>query len=417
MTLRIRFAFAALCVCAVLTLGLSIVKADISNPHPTPPTNSITHAMLQAGIVTDSNVQAGAGIQSNKISGGNGDGTIPFSDFGKLSTSTNFTYATSTNKLTVKLGILVASSTCLGSYCQTWPTTDGVSGQALTTNGSGTFGFTTLAASKLTATIPAGEAINSGDVVTLGIYSPSGAVAGVGNAAQQAINSNIYFLRSFSSGVTVQEMGSTTGEIAVSGAGGSVTGNFIGVVFTDSAGTPSTLLCTGTTIPYTDPNNTNTVHTSTFTNGCPLALNTTYWVGYEITSPSDTTHTQFGGPASGAGYAISTNGSGWSTPSNGVKIGYGYSATSVGNVYEASAAVANFRNTGAIGLAESTVTAGQNVTVDISGLSTATTTVSSSVSYFLANANGQISTSAGSQSHKIGIGAGSSGFIVRIDNP
>lgn len=64
-------------VAAILAAGMILLlfaggfgsagAQEISNPHPTPPSNSITNAMLQNGIVYDANVNASAGIQASKI--------------------------------------------------------------------------------------------------------------------------------------------------------------------------------------------------------------------------------------------------------------------------------------------------------------------------------------------------------------
>lgn len=135
----------------ILSIGFfqSIARADISNPHPTPPAGSVTNTVLAPNTILDSNVNTAAAIQVTKIKGGNNDGTIPYSASAGLATSTSLTFTPTNNTFTVTASTSLTATTSIAASSVTnnaivlntvpyqFPSTQGAAATVLQNNGSG----------------------------------------------------------------------------------------------------------------------------------------------------------------------------------------------------------------------------------------------------------------------------------------
>lgn len=139
---------------------VSIAHADISNPHPTPPANSVTHGMLKDGIIDDNNVDVAAAIQLVKLGTSADDTLVPFGSGGALGTSTSLKYNKTSKKLYVMGGSIEATSTNFNGVAMTWPSADGTANQALITNGAGAYSYNAVSLSASSTTYLATSTYN-----------------------------------------------------------------------------------------------------------------------------------------------------------------------------------------------------------------------------------------------------------------
>lgn len=130
---------------AMFATSIRAAHADIINPHPTPPANSVTHAMLKTGIVDDSNVDTAAAIQLFKIGTLGDDTYIPFGTTGGLATSTSLSFDSGTDFLDTTNLSVSSGKTTLHGVSFTWPASDGSSGTFLSTDGAGTLSWGSVA--------------------------------------------------------------------------------------------------------------------------------------------------------------------------------------------------------------------------------------------------------------------------------
>lgn len=142
----IGFAVAA---AIILSIGIfqGIARADISNPHPTPPAGSVTNTIIAPNTILDSNVSPSAAIQLTKLQAGIATGSILISNGSGVATTSAVIYATSTNTLTVTASTTITATTTisataaapliLNGVTYTAPSSQGTNGQSLKNNGSG----------------------------------------------------------------------------------------------------------------------------------------------------------------------------------------------------------------------------------------------------------------------------------------
>lgn len=133
----------------ILSIGFfqSIARADISNPHPTPPAGSVTNAIIAPNTILDSNISPAAAINTEKLAGGSTIGATLVSDGVGVEAVNLFTISTSTQTILDQASTTLMASTSIAASATApeyqnnvkyvYPTTQGTSGQALTNNGSG----------------------------------------------------------------------------------------------------------------------------------------------------------------------------------------------------------------------------------------------------------------------------------------
>lgn len=121
----------------VLVSASLIAHADITNPHPTPPSNSVTNAMLQQGIILDGNVASGAAINLTKLSQTGDVNSVVFGKGLGLGTSTNLTFNSATNTFSSLGTTVLGTNVTINGVAYTFTGSVGGTNTVLTNNGSG----------------------------------------------------------------------------------------------------------------------------------------------------------------------------------------------------------------------------------------------------------------------------------------
>lgn len=380
----------------------------------------VTGTEIRTGTITDTNISATAAISATKISSGPNDGTIPFSGNGAEATSSKLTYSTNTNTFSSLGSTTLGATTTVNGVQYVWPSTQGNANTKLQNNGAGSLAWVQASNSVTTIAYIAAETITAGDAVSVGdgqldTQSPPSI-----NTAGTGINSTVWGAYKLNNASFHANQIISVNITLINNGGGSPFAQPQFVLVADNSGSPS-FNSLGTTTAGAVNMNGGVSHTYTINFATPITIqdNTVYWIVMSSAGQCDSNTCDFEVASTNTnGDKQSTNsGSTWSAENHDLVFGFTYTTSNSSDVYEANATTANFREKGFIGLAENSATAGQNVTVDVGGVSAATTSLAATTSYFLQNTNGQLGTSAGSVSRKIGISLGTSGFLVRPDNP
>lgn len=140
-TFRNKKSFVAFAIAAAIVLALGvraeISKADISNPHPVPPTASVTGTIIANFTITDANMATGAAVNLSKISQ-TGDATfIPYGSGSGLATTSKLTFNPAINTFSSIGSTTLGATTTINGVQYVWPSTQGSVSSALVNNGSG----------------------------------------------------------------------------------------------------------------------------------------------------------------------------------------------------------------------------------------------------------------------------------------
>lgn len=369
----------------------------------------VTSSIIRDGAILNVDVNAAAAILTSKLEGGNGDGTIPYSDYGHLSTSTNLTYATSTKTLTVAGGVIAATSTCFGTSCQTWPTGDGTAGQFLETDGAGTLSYGTPAATMITQTYTAGEAIATGTPV----YIADGTIQ-TGTTTQYSFVTGSEIDQGIGDASSDQEVAVsftpsstfTPSLLAITAfKSGTPTDNFTVSVESDSSGAPSGTALYSGTIAGSSLSTSRDTHYITFSGSGTLNADTTYWLvlgrsGAVSASNYFKTAACFGTPCSLTMHTY--NGSTWSSLSRGLNgpLFQVITFQDYGDVYKTSANTTG-RYTNYVGISTGTYATSSAAQIAVAGVVTGLSGLATSTNYYISDTLGELSTTAGTNSIKV----------------
>lgn len=161
----------AIGIIASIALFQSIARADISNPHPTPPAGSVTNAIIAPNTILDSNISPAAAINTEKLAGGSTIGAAAVSDgvgiettsLLKISTSTNTITATASTTInaTTTLDATAAHPVVLNTVPVSFPSTQCGNGAVWTNNGAGAL-FCNVPSTKIGTTTPNTVTHNNG---------------------------------------------------------------------------------------------------------------------------------------------------------------------------------------------------------------------------------------------------------------
>lgn len=370
------------------------------------------------GTITNNDISNTAKISATKVSPNGTTGTILLTDGTNIATTTALEYATTTGDLYVFGGKVHASSTNLNGVNYSWPSADGSSSQILQTDGGGTLSWVSGASQKLSYTFTSGEAITQGDIVALGDGSGTSAAS---NAATGTTGSNGNVTNT-----TWQAMATTTPASGVAqvtavigcfrSANPPETRTITMTVMADSAGHPSGVSLGSVSDSWSIANG-GANHTFTLSSPIDLSGSTTYWFVFKDSASGGSVRYCPNSTAPISQQQSSDSGSSWGSSGSTGSLGATYVTAASNRVYKASAASNNYLANAIIGMAQTTVSQGQSITVDIGGLSAATSTAAAATTYYLGNTPGKIQTTAGTVSRKVGLGLGALGFLVRIDNP
>lgn len=113
-------------------LNGTILNEDVSNSA------AITYSKLNlSASIRDADVVGNAAISILKLAGGTPAGLIPLTNGTQLATTSNLSYATSTDKLSITGQLSVTASTTFNGKEYLMPSVEGASSTALMTNGAG----------------------------------------------------------------------------------------------------------------------------------------------------------------------------------------------------------------------------------------------------------------------------------------
>ena len=343
-------------------------------------------SLLQPNDVATSTIRNYA-VSPSKIASG-----LDFTMHGLTTTNSTSTNATTTT--------LYVSSTSfgVGGVNYKWPASDGSAAQVLQTDGAHSLSWTSPGTSKLTSNFTAGEAIVKGAPVSFG----DGTTVGTTTTVYDGI-ATTYNIAGAGSPWRVQDFytpGFTTNAVLVSYVcSGTNTSAPFYLYAVDANGKPSGSLLTSATQPGCAGSTATT--TAVFSTPYSLAANTEYAIGM-ITCTGCNYNVYGGNNTSTSTWQSTDSGTTWTNTNGRLAIQVAGINNVGGYIYESSAANTDFRFSNYFGIAETTASNGASIAIDMAGISTASTTLATSTTYYLGNANGTLSTSAGTNSKKIG---------------
>ena len=369
------------------------------------------------GTLLDADISGAALISGTKIAPRGTQGDAIISNGTTLATTSLLSISTSTNTVTITASSSLAASTSVAGVYYRWPSSQGAANSILSNDGAGTLSWANNSAGKMTATLTAGESITAGQAIAIGDGTTTQSTVFAYSNQGPEMTTTGWQAHNFTTPSTVAELTGYVINYNCNNGSNAV----IATIYleTDSSGSPSgTILHT-----YTDSFSCNgsQQYQRTLSLPTPLSINasTKYWI-VTTSNQSTGTYKLFSGRAAAAtnGDKVSTNGgSTWGAAAQDLSYIAVYSTNVLGAVYKASAAAADFRRYGFAGIAATTASQGQSITIDIGGISTATTTGTVGGHYYLSDTQGALTTAAGTGAIKVGIGLGSAGFLLRLPNP
>lgn len=268
-------------------------------------------------------------------------------------------------------------------------------------------------------TLTAGESISQGNAVSVGDGATVSASAPALNSDGVILSSTTWEANSFTtSAVTFYQLTAASQRVHnTSGSAG------VGVVLkfdirTDSAGVPSATSLYAGTNTFNIASSQDLLITHTLSSPLTLALNTKYWVVVSCTSNGGG-QIQYRLASTSANVAQSTTNAGtvWSAASNDGCMGYSYTTSVAGNIYQSNATNSDFRANAFAGIAQVAIAPSASGAVKAYGIDASQSGLSPGITYFLSNTPGAISSSAGSQARKIGLSVSAAQLLIKQDNP
>lgn len=433
-------------------------RADISNPHPTPPSNSVTNAMLTSTAVTDGVVSTSAAINLSKLSQTGDSSFIPFGTGSGLGTSSKLFFTSGTNTFNSTGSTTLGATTTINGVQYVWTGSQATANYVLQNDGSGNLSWQSKSPTKTLLAYTAYSAINQGSTTAI-ISTPANTIAfdtsANGSVSSSGANTVSFTVANNSNRILVVELvarNQTT--VTVSG----VTYNGVSMTqdLDSGAGTSGHAYEYSLVAPATGAN--NVVITLSGAGGYDYFVYSLYNAA-QSGQPADKTSTTADnngnyltpsvnfavGVCAGYGGNFS-GGTCWNqhTSSDGTYASSGMSAfqtwasalgisgaspagsavfvdiapfTASGATYQAlpahDASQANASTT--IGIADNTVAAAGTVNVVVSGLATnGLVGLTNGSTYFMSSTDGWISTTPDTVSFKIGKAVGTTGILVNI---
>jgi hypothetical protein len=412
----LKASIAAYLLILAFAVGLTIVSADISNPHPVPPSNSVTTALLTQSAVTDYNIASSTGIQITKISGGTIPGGIPFNNGSALDYHSSLTYSSSTKVLQIVGGTIAETSTRFGGVGQTWPVAQCAINQVYQNDGNGNLSCANILSLHTAANYTADEPINQGDLVAIGdgsTVTENGSWVGGTSSGGPANSTTQWFALATTTNPTAVSIVS----VSVSMRDSNVNGNNTGVtvsVESDNNGQPSGVVLASGSANYVF-NNGCGGPTITLSSPYVYAGSKYYWFVFSFTNTAgENLHECNFSTSVFSEKDSSDSGTTWGATTTVTSMSETFNLSNIGHAYQASSLTTNFRFKNILGFAETAAATGASLYVDTSGMSTSPTSTTLGSSYFANDAKGTIGTSAGSQSRKVGTGFAAQGVLINV---
>lgn len=419
-----------------------LAHADVSNPHPTPPTNSVTNAMLQQSIINPGNIN------------------IPNVFLFRNIQATSTTEATST----VTGEITLPASTTINTVPYKWPSAQGAANTTLNNDGVGNITWQAVGSQNVIAPFVAGTAITKGQAVYL---QQGGALIARDNNGQftgvsvtsitqaytvnSAINNVILFTLGTQQNITnitcnYNAVPLTLIATYVAGANSIHNNTYYGKnVATGS----NNITCSWTTASnwnldvssYTGAaQTTNPEATTTLNNSGAITTNITTltnndWIvtfnssncGGPYTNGANniwyvggTQNFNEGDSNQPVGVAGTYNPGGTQCNNNGGTVEVALApaiptaADNTGGYIFPASAAAGATASSTVGFATASAAIGAIVQITLFGIQTGFSALTAGTQYFLSNSSGQISTSAGTVTVKVGVTSASTTLIVNV---
>lgn len=428
---------AAIAIGALLGLYTSALPAhaDISNPHPTPPANSITNTMLQSSVILPSNI--------------NIPNTFDFQNVIATSSTASSTYS---NDIAV-----ASASTTINHINYQWPAAQGAAQTTLTNSGTGVLTWTNALSTQLAVSELSNASLSAGEPVYIAQNS--------GSATSDQYNES----ENTSTGFTLSLTPTCSGSAVVFGLVDSNTAVPLAGIAATFGGVSMTLVqdITYNTTQHmyvyelTGVSNSGGNFSATWTGGTTASDAVADYCGINQASPIDA-QAQSTGNSTSASNSVTTTVAGdyivgflgsnsGSTSSGGTnythKTGFGHNeigdsnapVLTVGSVTQsdsftsriygfltlalkpatlpnyglfAASSASTATETGFIGFTQTSVSSGSTVNVIINGIVTGFTTLTPDAQYYLNDTAGTIGTSPGSNTRKIGIALSTTTLLI-----
>lgn len=377
--------------------------------------NDVTSSHIRDNTILNVDINSAAAIDPTKLRGGINSGAFFYDAGSSIGTTTKVTYNPSTYTFSSIGSTTLGATTTINGVQFVWPSTQGGGGSTLSNNGSGALSWSSPASGKLSISYVAGETITAGMPVAIGDGSTAITIGNSTTAGSGPFSWGTYYAQKFVTGgaTTISQVSMWYGQ---PGSSFGETMSWQATVYPDSgSGSPNTGAASPGNCSVNAGIQGGTSNSSSAT--CSIALTAgTFWIVTQCTNGDCGRWNPKEANTATTGYKTSGDGVTWAAQTNDLAMQITFTAPT-NEVFQASASANNFRFKGYIGISESSVAPGSTLAVDIAGLSIATTTSVAGTLYYLGNTNGTLTTSAGTNSLKVGLGLSTTGFIIRPDNP
>lgn len=367
--------------------------------------SDVTSTHIRNNEIVDADVNTSANIGGRKVAPNGTTGTVLLTDGTNIATTTGLKFATSTADLYVFTGRVHATSTNFNGVNYTWPSADGAASTILQTNGSGTLSWAQSSPTNLQTSFTAGSAVTAGNAVFIAATSSDA------TTTVMALSSGAYvtFGATAANGIAVAQSFNDAGIFNQLGVRGSrsagAAGDVVLSVRADSAGVPGNTVLASCTIsnaswPTANSNiycdlNTTIINTS----------GTTLWVMASSTGAQDDANNFTLAGASTNPYSggqCDNYKTSWAIVTADAECNLVVKRSlTVGRVYPASA-TEHATSNGYVGIAQSTATIGNSVSVVYAGADTQQSSLTPGLKAYLSDTYGAISTTAGTISTVVG---------------
>jgi hypothetical protein len=268
-----------------------------------------------------------------------------------------------------------------------------------------------------TISLTAGEAISQDDAVVIGEGASSATISVNATGIDENLSTSAIWAQTFTTTTTPSFVHQID---LLLGWGGTGTWEFTAEIWATSGGAPTGSSLGSATWDKTEGSGANT-GTGVFTFSTPVELSgsTVYAIVVYVDNTSNDPYWRYSNGFGYSGGAQWNDTGSWVSPNSG-NNDFGFyvyeSSTSEGKVFRADASDNDSRANNFIGFAESAISDAATGTITVGPIITFLSGLTPGATYFLSDTSGSISTSAGSQSRKIGIALSSTALLIKHDN-
>lgn len=396
------------------------VYGDIANPHPVPPSGTVTDNMLVSHTLTNASISDSANISAKKVRLNGVQGAFAISDGTNIATTTTMTYSTTTHILGVQEVNITSRILQANGTSYLIPAAHGSVNTVLTEDGSGNLSWATPPSATLTTNVTPTQQINVGKTVAVASTTNSSVTTFAMDTTQNSFTNFGDSTSPQKHGQSIQESTTKTAcgvKVVLKTINSPTDAAWISLQ-TDNAGVPSGASLATTTIYASALTGSLTSYTLNFDKCVTLTANTKYWIVFERSGSFSDPNTYGLGNDTGAGYAngvdlTMTSGSWGSANSYDITLSLAYSVATAG-IYEASGATAQTGDA-FIGFAQSTVASTTSGAIIMQGVVTGLSGLTPGLHYYLSDQPGELSSTPGTFSRKVGTALTSTSLIINTN--